>query len=50
MCATPSEAQMTETLARHFGEFGVLESVRVKGWNPNPNPNPNPTLTQGLEP
>jgi len=22
MCATPSEAQMTETLARHFGEFG----------------------------
>ena len=45
ICATPSEPQMTETLARHFGEFGVIESVRVlklNAANPNPNPNPNP--------
>ena len=29
ICCTPSEPVLTESLARHFGEFGVLESVRV---------------------
>lgn len=29
ICATPTEAQMLETLVRHFGEFGLLETVRV---------------------
>ena len=29
ICCTPSEPVLTESLARHFGEFGVIESVRV---------------------
>ena len=29
ICATPPEAQMTETVTRHFGEFGPIDSVRV---------------------
>ena len=29
MCATPPEAVMLETIVRHFGEFGLLETVRV---------------------
>ena len=29
ICSTPSEPEMTETLARHFAEFGPIESVRV---------------------
>ena len=65
ICATPPEPQMTETLARHFGEFGVLESVRLlkaQGltltltwltlnltFHPNPNPNPNPNQVRVLK-
>ena len=26
---TPSETQLTEIITRHFGEFGIIESVRV---------------------
>ena len=29
VCAIPSEEEMKQTLIAHFGEFGVLESVRV---------------------
>ena len=29
MCSKPTETEMTEIVVRHFGEFGVLESVRV---------------------
>ena len=29
VCSLPSEATMTETVVRHFGEFGPMESVRV---------------------
>lgn len=29
ICCTPPEPQIVDTLIRHFGEFGVLESVRV---------------------
>ena len=50
ICATPSEPQMTETLARHFGEFGVLESVRVLKLNATPTPTPIPTPTPAPTP
>ena len=29
LCATPPEERIVETLARHFGEFGLIDSLRA---------------------